>query len=118
MIEPRRYTECGSVYASVHGEWGGETYQFDGLQDAADDAYHAYMENAFPNVRVWWIEYGNSTEAFAPTIPGTDEPDWDADADLLDTWLHESDRWANEGGLAAVIDEWNRQHPPTEGGDA
>ena len=64
MIEPRHYTE-GSVYASVHGEWGGETYQFDGLQEAADEAYQAYMENAFPNVRVWWTEYGNSTEAFA-----------------------------------------------------
>ena len=46
----------------------------------------------------------------------TVEPDWDADADLLDAWTRESDRWANEGGLASAIDDWAIQHP--EGGDA
>ena len=116
MIEPRRYSECGSVYAPYHGEWGGETYRFDGLQEAIDEAYQAHMEDAFPNVRVWWTDDDTrQAQAYAPTVPGTDEPDWDADADLLDAWTRESDRWANEGGLASAIEDWAIQHPEDEG---
>ena len=98
-----KFYECDGGQVADHGVLdlrGTTRYPVNNLCAAEIVAAHwSLFKDGYGSV--WDSCEGN------PNVPGTDEPDWDADADLLDTWLHESDRWANEGGLAAVIDEWN-----------